>query len=965
MKNNLYRIVILLLTIFSIRQSLAQYAWSNLGPDNLGSITRALAFTADGGTLLAGSQGGGLWRSSNLGNSWERVASYDAAGGDPNITSIAVNGNVIFVATGASAFRQPYPITNLNFNPTYNYRAEPSGFKGYIDGQPGGGIFVSLDGGATWSNNNATTKAPFGTGTLNYKGPFSDVQKVSVRGSRVFVATREGLYYSDDNLQTVVLSNGPEFLRTKIVFDIEPAAGDVVLATVHEDGFTARDSLFISRDNGASFTTVRAAALYEGGSFSVSRAELAVAPSDNNIVYLAGTQISQEVSGVFRYNVATDTWSRYAPRGGSAFAPLGSNGRDAMVLAVFPDNPDELILAGNNWYTFSASRGWTQTGTHTNPTARTYIPRSMYAVVFAPNDPKTLVIGTSVGLTLSRDRAASFASRSRGYETTTAYSVSSFGTEINGEEDLTYEVVVSGTSNAGVTYNANYTTSKASKQSFGVISTQRYSEVAASVLHPGVLVAQSADGGLERSLNYGASFERFYGFPITPQVANLTPATTDTIIDRSSDRSAGGDLFNRPNPAQAAWVLDEYVPASSLDNPNLTTEELRAISDSYIFFCSRNYVWLVNNAFGDGLQVKWNRLTRPLVTASDEFLTAITVSGDSNHTVYVGSSKGNLWRLERAHDLANFNAVTSVTQLNTAFANNLFTMQGRWITSLAVDPQNPNRLVVTYGGYGGDLSTVSSFVWITDSARAAVPIFGSFFDSPIRQPVYTAQFVQDPNESVSVLLVGTQHTLYAAKGATQASFGPQFYQANAWVREFEEAAGRIPVFDIYVRRYTNRLNEDALTRKEVRVRTLPNGTVVTDTIELERDNLLISADNTVFVATHGRGIWSTASVARRTGQTGPEIPATPLATDVRLGPNPADAELSIFLDMTGPADVTVSLLSLDGRTLQTEAWSVAEASADPIRLDTWNLPSGIYLVKVQAEGETHSLTRVLKATVVH
>ena len=58
MKRNIYNIFLAVISLLLSAQVQGQYTWNNLGPDNLGSRTRALAFDNEG-NLLAGSQGGG------------------------------------------------------------------------------------------------------------------------------------------------------------------------------------------------------------------------------------------------------------------------------------------------------------------------------------------------------------------------------------------------------------------------------------------------------------------------------------------------------------------------------------------------------------------------------------------------------------------------------------------------------------------------------------------------------------------------------------------------------------------------------------------------------------------------------------------------------------------------------------------------------------------------------------------
>ena len=288
---------------------------------------------------------------------------------------------------------------------------------------------------------------------------------------------------------------------------------------------------------------------------------------------------------------------------------LGIMVEKPFLLAIFPDNPNELIVAGSNWYTFLEGQGWTQTAQHFFPQFTQflgpYIPRNQYTAVFDPTDPNILYVGTSRQIVRSEDRGENFASRSYGYESTVAYSVSSFQVDIEGEESTSFDAVYGGTGVHGILYNGHYNEDReAVRQRFGGISSINYSRVASSILHPGALLSQGTDGGLVRSLSFGETFERFYGASISPQIEGLEiPATTDTLIDRPNDAAAGGNLNNNPVVAQSVWALDEYVPESAIDNNNLTDEEAQDLGAIFIS-APKNYVWLVNGGFGDPIQVK-------------------------------------------------------------------------------------------------------------------------------------------------------------------------------------------------------------------------------------------------------------------------------------------------------------------------------------------------------------------------
>ncbi len=136
-------------------------AFESVGPDSFGGRTRSLVVVQGGPgspeVLLAGSAGGGLWRSRNAGKSWESVPELS----QQSVTSLVAS-----------------PVAPLTL-----YAG-----TGEIDqGLRGGGIFRSLDGGESWA------RLP---GTVGEELAFIRRLGVSADGAQILAATSEGLFES-------------------------------------------------------------------------------------------------------------------------------------------------------------------------------------------------------------------------------------------------------------------------------------------------------------------------------------------------------------------------------------------------------------------------------------------------------------------------------------------------------------------------------------------------------------------------------------------------------------------------------------------------------------------------------------------------------------------------------------------------------------------------------------------------
>jgi len=920
MKKIFYPILLFACVILMGSEGLAQtsLAWTNLGPDNLGSRTRAVTFDANG-NVIAGSVGGGLWRSTNKGVSWSPITSFNSSSSSNlNITSIATSGATMYVATGETEFFEG----KLHSNALFDVLTSERGYIGY-SGLPGEGIFVSSDNGETWSNANAANPSS--------NEVFSGIQKVHVDASsgRMFVATREGLYWSDDQLTTVSKSDGPAGFTDAAVFDVE-SNGQTIYAG-------NQDSLYLSTDGGATFVGINDRIpldLAPAGKLSDGvRVEIAVSPSSPNIAYVAGAAANQNLSGIWRTDDNGATWTQYAPSENAGFTPLVGGGRSSFTLQVYPDNPNEVIIAGGAWYTFTEAEGWIQSAQHSFAGTNTYIPTNIYTVAFDPNNNETFYIGTDKQITVTHDRGATFSQKSKGYEAGLTYSVTAI--PLTGTE-----AVLAGTPENGTIYNGTAFVSSAEPQSiaaqgFGQVSSTSGGRVGASYIYPGATVVQGNDEGILRSGVAANPYEVFYGFPVSPQLEGIQGI--DTIIDRVDNfQDLATPTVNQINDDGAdlpvvQWVIDEYFPDYFIDNDTYNNKDSIQTNDSYIVFCSKNYVWLVNYPFGnpDGLLPRWNKISNRIPTGSTESFTALTVTGDESHTVFVGTSEGKLYRISRPHEFSTFDAATNIIRLDDS--GNL--PEGQWISSLSIDPNNSNRLIVTYAGYGN--TSDQTLVYITDDALglpAFTPVLPGTFAG---LPIYASKLIDDPaTPGESILLLGTEKGLY--KGANLVFPNPAFAQYT-WSQEADFPSA--PIYDIHVQKYKATI------------------------IDEETQDFQLSRDNTVFVGTYGAGVYATTSLTSgREGETPTEIEIE--ETAVSLYPNPTEGMSHIQVELPESADVQVEVFGLDGRKVRSLASDRFDTGVHTFDFDTAELGAGMYLVKVLVKGETTTFAKTLKSIVV-
>lgn len=1002
--NKIYAIYLSIFLLFS-GQLFAQ--WKFAGPDNIGSKTRAIVVDPHNpNRVIAGSVGGGLWVSEDQGGTWSQVSTYTSEKCNPNVTCIAIRGDKMYVGTGETGLVSTYRnVTNFL---QYDVTTDSAGYYfGYV-GNPGSGVYIGNydSNSGKWvfdanSNINGTTQAPFGTNTKDYQGSFISVHKIlaPANSNRTFIATHQGLYYSDDvNLSTVdtvsiVLDTNivykrnfpyvPTFNRGKMM-DIEVGPGGKVMATItvndqagsrgagwmaREIGtdpldatntrplFAAADSMIVKNIDGS----------YKKAKLSFVRAEMGVSRNNNNVMYIGGTNGLGEVYGVWRYlgeepvkrylngdsvNSLVPVYKTYAPQGSTGFTPLALKEKNyyAFVLDVIPTGEENVILAANAWYNYSQENGWITTAQSTNPNRTNYIPNAIYTVAFHPTIDSIFYIGTDKQIIRTLNGGRTFSQKSKGYESATCASVASMNLSFAADTSINYtsvydslvkssvNEVFTGTTTNGVQLNGFYymddpsiyaETNVMAHQGFGKVTNNNYSDVQVSYLYPYSVISQHSDRGLIRSQNYGASWETFYGFPAgfpdTVKLAGITASSTDSVyIDRSSRGGAGSGMqgattsFGFYVPNQSKWVIDEVIPDNMLNQGAVELQKL----PNYVFFTTGRALWQVEHALGDpsGPAPTWTRLTNTLVASPDGF-TAIAVSGDTTHNVYIGTSNGRLWRIKRAHDRAGINAkITDASTTSIELTNKATGLtKGRSISSISVNPLNPKQVVVTYAGYGKRESfNKDRLILMTNDATVAAPVFVPIGATlPEKMPIYCSEFVVDQNGN-AILMIGTEKGLYASTDLQNINF----------VQQLPEAANT-QVTDISVRKYRALMSN--VVKKE----------------------FTLQKDNTVFVATNGKGIYYTSAYAAPRITNPPITPMLPSKVDVRVFPNPnSEKYFAVSVDLSESAEVKVSLVSVDGKEVfHTEEISL-NAGKEKITFPTEHLTVGIYYVKVNIKGAT-------------
>jgi hypothetical protein len=390
-----------------------QKNWAPLGPSvvtngqavgfpSVGGRIAGIAIDNTGQVVYAATANGGVFRSKDAGMTWKSM--MDAFDIDPQsfastslaCGAIAIDKNDprrVYVGTGEGNTFFLFQNRLTNALPAYR----------------GIGPIRSDDGGENWILEKTAAASP----TLAGKSFFALAVDPSDR-ENVVAATSEGLY------QRISLGGTGEWklLRAGVY-------STVVVASAGSTVFYAANwgKEVVSSKDGKTWTPLTTGF----PASNVGRIELAVQPTDPNILYAIVANTKGALNGIFRYDRGTSTWKNISNP--PDVLPADENGRGQgdydLAIAVDPLNVN-IIYTGGSYYNdpqFWPASIWrsvvTKSGSGYSMTSDPIgqkVHADVHVLVHSPGDANALWTGTDGGIFLNRNPRSSdnFASRNNG-----------------------------------------------------------------------------------------------------------------------------------------------------------------------------------------------------------------------------------------------------------------------------------------------------------------------------------------------------------------------------------------------------------------------------------------------------------------------------------------------------------------------------------------------------------------------
>lgn len=559
--------------------------WKTIGPDDspggyqgLGRINVVRADPNNNDILWAGAASGGLWYSTDAGQTWECKTDDEPVFEVLGISDIAINPNdtdIMYIASG-----------------------DKNAFNTYSNG-----IIKTTDGGETWQ-----------TTDMSYT-----VESTRVVASRVLINPNntDSVYASGSHGIWLSTNAGDDWTRIRSgwhVNDLEMKPNDP--STLYA---TQRYSSNIhkSTDGGETWTQINHNVLPDGG---VTRSEIAVTADDPNYLVALMAANHNGLEGVFRSNDGGDSWIQLADtipnmlHWSQNTDDEGGQGWYDLCIAIDPTDKNIIHIGGINvWTTTNGGTDWEISTMWYGGTGNPTIHADQHDLWYT-NDGSRLLVGNDGGVYKSDDNGDNFDWIGRGKNTTQFYRIA--------VSQQTKDLIIGGSQDNGTKLRVDEWDHVLGGDGMECI------------IYPddeNLIMGSSQRGNISKSTNKGENFSKINstngndyddideeGAWITPFA--ISPSDTSNMLVGMDDmwRSVnGGTDFDEIQTNQnGKWQFIHYSPS----NQNI------------VYAATNSEFWHSTNS---GLS--WTKRSRP----GNQTITSIEVHPDNSDLVYATNGNWN------------------------------------------------------------------------------------------------------------------------------------------------------------------------------------------------------------------------------------------------------------------------------------------------------------------------------------
>jgi hypothetical protein len=909
------------------------------GPDNVGGRTRAILVDKNNiNTIYAGSVSGGLFKSINRGNTWSRVYAFNTT---LSVSTIAqTNSGTIYIGTGAE-FESP--ISN-----------------GASGGHRANGVWYTTDGGATFQQ--LTPSTSFGSAGVN------QIVADPIANDKIWIGGQFPIKLTSCENKTSF--NAVSNLVTGVQ-DVQISKdGSVLIANQGSRTYVSTDfGASFTKVSGASAGQIKE---ISQSSISRTEYAIAHEKNNQGKYNIYAVQIKSVSLGVLAgISVSLDngqTWTEVKPQTPNSLSAADAlpsdpfsggtqwQGNYDCIIEAIP-NSNNFIVGGVRLFKYEMSTSSAPNGNffeiasnQADETSSFYVHSDIHEFHF--DNTGRLYIGSDGGISISDNINAgspNYYVANRGYNTSQFYGIG-YGRDGS---------LIGGCQDNSCVYK-DVTASNTTALEFVTVSGGDGFDAEISNINPKVIFTSVQEGVIIRSPDKGTTNDFFVSSDMLGLPASFY--TTMRLFENETDTNSTDSVYYY---AQENKVAGETIMVASKNMsllfPHLLTQNINVVYDSVfittdtlilgteyetgdtaLLITARDTirvqdriqtlyatglvgtggVWVTREALRFGKTPVWWKV----LDNAGSGVKSIEFSKDGN-ILYVGDFSGKVTRIKGFNNVyfnneANdtINGVFDQDSLSYKYADvrsgvSQLDVQviyngggGQAATGIAVDPKDPEHVVVTLGGYAGASHVIRS---TTAGSTTGASSFTSIQGDLPNIPVYDA--VIDVTSS-NLIVVGTEFGIYASD-----NFGVN------WTPQTNEA-GIVPVFAM---------------RQQWRPWDLAN-----------------SNSGVIYAGTHGRGIWSSSTLLSIGDNT--TIDKAKEVIAISVYPNPANQYTNISFDLTERADVNISVYNMQGKLVKANTVKNANKGSFKTQLNIDNLTKGTYFINIKAGNGKFKTAKFIK-----
>ncbi|HYL26827.1 MAG TPA: glycoside hydrolase [Candidatus Nitrosotalea sp.] len=429
--------------------------WRFIGPMRGGRTVALTGVASQPNLFYIAAVNGGIWRSDNAGRTWVPIFDGEPTGSVGALAVSPSNPQIVYAGSGEGLQRPDLSV--------------------------GDGVYKSTDGGDSWTHLGLRDGQQIASMAIDPADP--NRLFVAVLGHPYGANAERGIYRTLDGGQTFarVLFTNENTGGFAVVMD--PNDRKVLYATL----WAARQApweigasfempgsgLFKSTDGGTTWSQ-----LTNGLPSRVGRTEVAVAPSNSNVVYAyADVEAKGDDSGaLYRSDDAGAHFTKV-----NDADEIAQRGDDLVSLAVDPQNPMTVYLTNTSTYR-SSDGGRTLVAIKGAPGGDDY-----HTVWISPRDPRIIALASDQGATISVDGGNTWSSW---YNQPTAQMY-----HVNADRRFPYWVCGGQQESGSACVRSRGDWGETTERDWHPVGAQEYGYVVPDPLHPGVF--------------YGGKLQRF------------------------------------------------------------------------------------------------------------------------------------------------------------------------------------------------------------------------------------------------------------------------------------------------------------------------------------------------------------------------------------------------------------------------------------------------------------------------